>query len=87
MSKTPTVSTLLIATVLALGFIVPSAHAQAGPVVRTNIDVPIDETYDLQCANNGAGDTIQISGTSHEVFDITNDNTGGFHLHEQSNGM
>src|SRR5215831_21298969 len=87
MSKTP-ISILLIATVLSLGcIIVPSVHAQAGPVVRTNTDVPVDEQFFIPCANNNQGDTIQISGTAHEVFDVTVDNNGGFHLHENSNGQ
>jgi len=55
--------------------------------VRTNTDVPVDEQVFVPCANNDTGDTIQLSGTAHEVFDVTVDNTGGFHLHENSNGQ
>jgi len=87
MSKAPAILTLLVSAVLAFGFIiVPSAHA-AGPVVISNTNIPITNTVVVPCANNGQGDTIQLSGTIHFLLLVTLDNNGGFLLHLTSNAQ
>jgi hypothetical protein len=72
--------------VAAPTFLMNTANA-AGPVVQTNTNVPVTNTVFVPCANNGQGDTIQLSGTLHELFLVTLDNNGGFLLHLTSNGQ
>lgn len=73
--------------ILALGFVIaPSAQA-AGPVVLTNTKFPMNNTVFVPCANDGQGDTIQLSGALHVLFIVTLDNNGGFTLHVTTNGQ
>ena len=73
--------------VLALGFVIaPSAQA-AGHVVLTNTKFPMNNTVFVPCANDGQGDTIQLSGALHVLFIVTLDNNGGFTLHVTTNGQ
>jgi len=80
------IHTLLTTMMLTLGFVItPSAQA-AGPVV-TNTKFPVNNTVFVPCANNGQGDTIQLSGALHVLFIVTLDNNGGFTLHITTDGQ
>jgi hypothetical protein len=87
MSKAPSIFTLLVSAVLAFGFIIVPLAQAAGPVVITNTNIPITNTVVVPCANNGQGDTIQLSGTLHELILVTLDNNGGFLLHITTNAQ
>jgi hypothetical protein len=43
----------------------------------------------VPCANGGAGEEVALSGTLHDLFHITFDGSGGFHLkfHDNPQGL
>jgi hypothetical protein len=89
LNNKPLITTAFTAMTLALvapTFLMNSANA-AGPVVKSNTNVPVTNTVFVPCANNGQGDTIQLSGTLHELIFVTLDNNGGFLLHITANGQ
>jgi hypothetical protein len=68
---------LLLASLLAVTAGPTSAHA-APPT--TILRVPLDISYFLPCANGGAGEIVNVSGTFMMLFHSSIDETGGTHL-------
>lgn len=67
-----------------------SALGKSAPTEQTNglVQVPFEETLFVPCANDGAGEDVIITGTTHFVYQMVwNDN--GFHLvyHDNSQGI
>jgi hypothetical protein len=46
---------------------------------------PIDLTFFVPCANGGLGELVALSGQLHDVFHLTLDGRGGFHVKTHSN--
>lgn len=67
---------LLLASLFAVT--AGSASAQAAPTT-TILRVPLDISYFLPCANNGAGEIVNVSGTFMMVFHTSSDPTLGTH--------
>jgi hypothetical protein len=78
--------TKFVIVFLAVGLLVGVVTTATSAQALLNIDVPITTTVFVPCANNGQGDTIQISGTLHTVLLITQEN-GVLTLHETLNGQ
>jgi hypothetical protein len=66
---------LLLASLLAVT--AGSTSAQAAPT--TILRVPLDISYFLPCANNGAGEIVNVSGTFMMVFHTSSDPNLGTH--------
>jgi len=67
---------LLLAPLLAVT--AGSTGAQAAPT--TILRVPLDISFFVPCANNGAGEVVNLSGTFMMVFHSSVDRTGGTHI-------
>jgi hypothetical protein len=97
-SKEP-IMALLIGAVLVIGItttIYPtgygdgpsssSAAAYAAAQTITTVEkIQIDQTSFSPCANDGAGEEIQLTGEANIVFHVTLDNTGGAHTNIHGN--
>jgi hypothetical protein len=46
---------------------------------------PIDLTFFVPCANGGLGELVALSGQLHDVFHLTLDGRGGFHVKTHNN--
>ncbi|MEV1144013.1 hypothetical protein [Micromonospora sp. NPDC049799] len=74
--------------VSGLALLAPSLVLMAGPTpayaaeTTTRIlRVPMDLSVVLPCANGGLGEVVNFDGTISEVFHVTFDEAGGFHVH------
>ncbi|MET8834191.1 hypothetical protein ABZV78_09770 [Micromonospora sp. NPDC004540] len=72
----------------AVALLAPSLVLVAGPTpayaaeTTTRIlRVPMDLSVLLPCANGGLGEVVDFDGTISEVYHVTVDETGGFHVH------
>jgi hypothetical protein len=84
--------TRTIATVLAVTAIALTGAAGAGAqatTVTTNEQVPIVVFAFVPCANDGAGELVELSGTLHVLTHVTTDDQGGLHVkqHFQPQGI
>ena len=63
------------------------ADAQA-TTTTTNVTIPINATFFVPCANDGAGESIQVTGDIHALFHFTsNDNHTTIKSHSQPQGV
>lgn len=76
MKKIITAAVVLVAVITGLTI---SASAEA-TTVTTNSKFPISLSVFVPCAAGGAGEFIDLSGELHELYHVTLDNRGGFHL-------
>jgi len=51
--------------------------------VSTNF--PLDVVVFVPCAAGGAGELVELTGTLHDLFHITADGNGGFHVKQHDN--
>ncbi|MDZ5445856.1 hypothetical protein U2F26_24515 [Micromonospora sp. 4G57] len=72
----------------AVALLAPSLVLVAGPApayaaeTTTRIlRAPLDLSVVLPCANGGLGEVVDFDGTISEVYHVTVDETGGFHVH------
>jgi hypothetical protein len=72
----------------------PDAAATAKPtfsaVAQTqNSTFDIDQLFFVPCANGGLGEDVELTGTIHDLFHVTADGRGGFHvkLHDSPQGV
>jgi hypothetical protein len=49
--------------------------------VVTNVNVPLDTTVFVPCANGGAGENVHLSGPHHMLISLTSDARGALHAH------
>jgi hypothetical protein len=82
-----TFATLLAITAIALAG-AAGAGAQA-TTVTTNEQVPITLFAFVPCANDGAGELVELTGTLHLLSHVTIDAQGGLHVkqHAQPQGV
>jgi hypothetical protein len=82
-----TFATLLAITAIALAG-AAGARAQA-TTVTTNEQVPITLFAFVPCANDGAGELVELTGTLHLLSHVTIDAQGGLHVkqHAQPQGV
>jgi hypothetical protein len=81
---------LFLAVALALIASLGVAQAQAkATTVTDNVRVETDIFAFVPCAQGGAGEFVQLSGTLHILFVTTIDDKGGFHskFHFQPQGI
>jgi hypothetical protein len=71
----------VVLTVVAGGL---PAYASATSFTA-NAEIPIDFIVFVPCANGGAGEPVDISGSLHDLFHITVDDSGGVHVKAQDN--
>ena len=57
--------------------------------IAENLRLPIAIEVFVPCANGGAGETVSLAGTLHEVFHVTIDANGDAHfkIHDQPQGI
>jgi hypothetical protein len=72
--------TALVVAGVAAAFSTGSAHAAA-----TAGSVPITQTVFVSCANGGAGDVVELSGSIQIVEAATFDSSGGAHFYSHFN--
>jgi hypothetical protein len=55
----------------------------------SNVSLPIDLIFFVPCAAGGAGEEVHVTGQIHELFHVTLDGRGGFHLelHQNARGV
>jgi len=53
----------------------------------SNVSFPIDLILFVPCAAGGVGEDVHVTGEIHELFHVTLDGQGGFHLELQQNGQ
>ena len=68
----------LVAAISALLVSLPMATAGLAEV-ETNTTIPLNQIVLVPCANGGAGELVQLSGTLHVVDSLTTDAQGGIH--------
>jgi hypothetical protein len=61
-----------------------SVQASAS-TVTTSTTFPISLTVFVPCAAGGAGENVALSGNLHDLFHVTFDGNGGFHLDASDN--
>jgi len=64
----------------------PSFSASA---FTQNSNFPIDLLVFIPCANGGLGEDVELTGYLHDLFHITSDGNGGFHVktHDDPQGI
>jgi hypothetical protein len=61
-----------------------TAQASASTVTTSSV-FPISLTVFVPCAAGGAGEFVDLSGNLHDLFHVTLDGSGGFHLDASDN--
>ena len=77
MKKFPTLLGLLVVLGLAVA---ASSASGAATTVTTSTSIPIDAVVFVPCANGGAGENVELTGTLHDLFSLTFDGKGGVHV-------
>jgi len=75
---------LPLLTVLFSLMLATPAQASAS-TVTTSTEFPISLTVFIPCAAGGTGEFVALSGDLHDLFHVTFDGNGGFHLDAQDN--
>jgi hypothetical protein len=75
----------LAALVAVLGFAALSSAGGGATSTTTNSVFPIALVVFVSCANGGAGEDVALTGNLHDLFHVTLDGTGGFHLRALDN--
>ena len=67
----------------------PQPSIAQAVVFTENLKVPIDLTVFVPCADEGAGEFVELSGNLHTLTHVTEDSAGGVHLkvHFQPQGI
>ncbi|MFG2109952.1 hypothetical protein [Micromonospora chersina] len=55
--------------------------AYAAETTTRILRAPLDLSVVLPCAHGGLGEVVHFDGTFSEVYHVTVDETGGFHVH------
>ncbi len=84
----------LICTACESDMAAPEASSTKGPNLRASAftqvtNFPITLPVFIPCANGGLGEEVLLSGNLHDVFHVTSDGNGGFHVktHDSPQGM
>jgi cytochrome oxidase Cu insertion factor (SCO1/SenC/PrrC family) len=75
---------LLVLVTATAGVFAATVGASATTTTQ-NTTFPLDILVSIPCANGGAGDIVELTGPLHDLFHITSDGNGGFHVkqHDQ----
>jgi len=76
--------TFPILTVVFSLMLATTVQASAS-TVTTSTSFPISLSVFVPCAAGGAGEIVDLSGNLHDLFSVTLDGSGGFHLSAQDN--
>lgn len=68
------------AVLLAPLLMLTAAPAHAADTTTRIIRAPLDLSVFLPCADNGDGEVVHLSGTIAELYHVTVDDNGGFHV-------
>jgi len=84
MKKLAIIGILILAVALTLAMVLPASAA-----VTQNDKVPTDRWEWVECANNGNGELVHLTGDLHVLSAVTDDGAGGFHVkwHFQPQGI
>lgn len=75
---------LLVLGTATAGVFAATVGASATTTTQ-NTTFPLDIFVSIPCANGGAGDIVELTGPLHDLFHVTADGNGGFHVkqHDQ----
>src|SRR5262249_45797450 len=77
---------LVLISICTVGVLAGVSAAQAA--VITNQNIPIDISVFVPCANGGAGEVVDLSGTLHDMFAVTvNGNHFSAKVHDNPQGI
>jgi len=77
---------LVLISICTVGAFASVSAAQAA--VITNQNIPIDISVFVPCANGGAGEVVDLSGTLHDMFAVTvNGNHFSAKVHDNPQGI
>jgi hypothetical protein len=82
--------TIATCLVVVLATLAGRAAARAEATTETtNLQIPITLVAFVPCANGGAGELVELTGTLHVLLHTTADGRGGFHVksHFQPQGV
>ena len=68
---------ITLVTMMVVGTLPALAAADTS---TTSTTFPFDLVVFIPCANGGAGEDVELSGTLHDLFHVTFDNAGGLHI-------
>ena len=71
---------LLVVNVLMVALLGPTSALAAADTFTVSSSFPIDIVVFVPCANGGAGELVELTGSLHDLFHISFDGHGGFHL-------
>src|SRR5438093_1495194 len=75
-----TLKLAMLLTLMALTLLA-TAPASAAATTFTSVNIfPISFSVFVPCAAGGAGEVVDLSGNLHDLFHVTLDGNGGFHL-------
>src|SRR5712692_1611363 len=79
---------VLAGVVAAVGVGALPAQAAASSFTAS-VKIPISVTVFVPCANGGAGELVDLSGSLNDVFHVTVDDSGGVHVttHDNAQGV
>jgi hypothetical protein len=72
-------------TLVALTLIGAAPALAAATTFTSSTNFPISLTVFVPCAAGGVGEFVDLSGNLHDLFSVTFDGSGGFHLKAQDN--
>ena len=71
---------LLAVIMLIMALLGPNSALAAADSFTVSQKFPIDILVFVPCANGGAGELVELTGSLHETFHVTFDGRGGFHF-------
>jgi hypothetical protein len=71
---------LLTVVMLMAALLGPTSALAAADTFTVSQSFPIDIVVFVSCANGGAGELVELTGSLHETFHVTFDGRGGFHI-------
>jgi hypothetical protein len=81
--------TILLFATLAIGLLTAAPVRAQAQTFTDNVKEPIALAVFVECANGGAGELVELTGTLHVLFHVTVDAQGGVHVksHFQPQGI
>ena len=73
-------SSLLAVAMLMVALVGPTPALAAASTFTVSQSFPIDIVVFIPCAAGGAGELVELTGNLHDLFTVTFDGRGGFHL-------
>lgn len=70
-------ASILVIVMLMVALLAPGSASAAATTFTSSQDFPIDIVVFVPCANGGAGEELQLTGSLHDVFHTTFTSNGG----------